>query len=296
MNPLTTSKVLNEKIKLSQTVTGKPLNIGKGFKALSFKHDQFGCLMDPLIMMDHYTMSSPTFGAHPHAGMSAVSILFEDSLGHFNNRDSIGNNIDLQPGDVYWLKAGKGAVHDEKPTEGSLIHGLQIFVNLPKSLKHDTPDSLHVPSQEIPVITGDNYRVRVVLGESNGVISAKSPALPFTALDTYFKNNGTYTHKVISNQALLIYAVDGSIDIKLDEKEIYLPEQQSIAIHVGPAIQHLRLSSTKKSHAVVLQGSPVKEPFIQKGAFVMSSSDELDQATAAYENGLLGSISDKHIG
>ena len=101
MNPLTTSKVLNEKIKLSQTVTGKPLNIGKGFKALSFKHDQFGCLMDPLIMMDHYTMSSPTFGAHPHAGMSAVSILFEDSLGHFNNRDSIGNNIDLQPGDVY---------------------------------------------------------------------------------------------------------------------------------------------------------------------------------------------------
>ena len=112
-------------------VEGKQLSIGEGFEAISFKHDLFGGQMDPLVMVDHYTMTGPTFGAHPHAGMSAVSVLFEDSVGQFNNRDSLGNDINLEPGDLYWLKAGSGAVHDEKPLPGAKIHGLQMFVNLP---------------------------------------------------------------------------------------------------------------------------------------------------------------------
>ena len=66
---------------------GKPLFIRSGFEALSFKHAMFDGLMDPLVMVDHYTMTKPTFGAHPHAGMSAVTVLFEDSQGAFNNRN-----------------------------------------------------------------------------------------------------------------------------------------------------------------------------------------------------------------
>ena len=194
MNMQSTSFSNHIDLQFSQSVAGKPLNIGEGFEALSFKHDQFGGLMDPLVMLDHYTMTRPTFGAHPHAGMSALSILFEDSEGVFNNRDSIGNNIDLLPGDAYWLMAGSGAVHDEKPAEGSRIHGLQIFVNLPQRHKYDAPASRHVSSSEIPVITGEGYRVRVVLGDSNGTSGLQSPALPLTALDTFLDAGGTYTH------------------------------------------------------------------------------------------------------
>lgn len=277
---------------ISQQVTGKPLILGSGFDALSFKHDQFQGLMDPLVMMDHYTMSSPTFGAHPHAGISALSILFEDSEGVFNNRDSLGNNIDLLPGDCYWLKAGSGAVHDEKPTLGSKTHGLQIFVNLPKQHKHDAPAALHVPSHTIPVVSGEGYRIRVVLGESNGAQGATSPALPFTVLDGFLEYQAEYSHQVADNQSLVVYAVSGDIDIKLGDLALHLPQRRAIAIQVKEVAQLLNFVSTQGAHFVILQGAPINEQFIQKGPFVMSNINELEQVTAAYEAGLLGSISE----
>lgn len=115
-------------------VTGNALSVGSGFTGIGFRHSQFEGTMDPIIMVDHYTMTVPTFGAHPHAGISAVSVIFEDSEGKFNNRDSLGNDFDIEAGDLYWLNAGSGALHDEAPRQGAKIHGLQIFVNLPVNL------------------------------------------------------------------------------------------------------------------------------------------------------------------
>ena len=106
------------KVHSPRATQGKPFSVGQGFTATSFKHPQFGGRMDPLIMVDHYQMTAPTFGAHPHAGLSAVSVLFEDSIGRFHNRDSLGNDFDLLPGDLYWLSAGSGVVHDEYPRAG----------------------------------------------------------------------------------------------------------------------------------------------------------------------------------
>ncbi|QQD17465.1 pirin family protein [Spongiibacter nanhainus] len=292
MNLQTTSRNEHKDVQLSQKVTGKPLRIGEGFEAMSFKHDQFDGLMDPLVMIDHYTMSRPTFGAHPHAGMSALSILFEDSEGVFNNRDSLGNNIDLLPGDAYWLKAGSGAVHDEKPTQGSRTHGLQIFVNLPQRHKHDAPTSRHVPSTAIPVIASEGHRVRVVLGDSNGTQGPQSPALPLTALDAFLDAGGTYTHDVNADQSLLVYSVHGEVTVQLGEQEIHLPEKQAIAMQSGARAQTLNLASAKGAHLVVLQGAPVREQFIQKGPFVMSTTADIQQVTAAYEAGQLGAIAE----
>lgn len=277
-------------IHLSQRVSGNPLSIDTGFQAQSFKHDQFDGLMDPLVMMDHFTMTEPTFGAHPHAGMSAVSMLFEDSKGVFNNQDSLGNNVDLNPGDAYWLKAGKGAVHDEKPTAGSCTHGLQIFVNLPKQYKHDAARSLHVSAKYIPIITGDNYRVRVVFGKSNGITGAMPPSLPFTILDAHLKKGGQYDHAVADDQSVLIYAVSGTVDLNLDQHTIKLFEGQAIAMQAGFYSTLLGLSGASDAHIVVLQGAPIREHFVQKGPFIMSTTQEINAVTAAYDAGQLGSI------
>lgn len=290
MKPQTTPSTTPKQPQFGRPVSGRPLNIGAGFEALSFKHDQFDGLMDPLVMLDHYTMSESTFGAHPHAGMSAVSILFEDSKGVFNNRDSLGNDLDLLPGDVYWLKAGSGAVHDEKPSEGSRTHGIQMFVNLPRHHKTDAPSALHLPTKSIPAISGEGYRVRVLLGKSNGTQGATPPALPFTALDAYLETGGVYSHQVDGHQSLLVYAISGDVQLNLGNQDILLREQQAIAIQLGETAEQLRLSSNNKAHFVALHGSPIREKFIQKGPFVMSNTHEIDRVTAAYEAGLLGSI------
>ena len=293
MNQQRIIRAESDKPQISAPVSGTELNIGSGFEASSFKFNQFGNLMDPIVMVDHYTMTSPTFGEHPHAGMSAVSVLFEDSTGHFNNKDSLGNNIDLEPGDAYWLKAASGALHDEKPTIDSVIHGLQIFVNLPRKNKFDEPDSLHVRNTEIPEIIGDRHRVRVVFGESNGIQGASSPAMPLTILDSYLEPEGSYKHAVEVDQSLFIFAVNGDVSIDIDGESLPLNSQQSIAIHTGSKETTLTLSSMEKSHIVVFQGSPIRERFVQKGPFVMSSSDDLEAVTKAYQEGAFASTKRK---
>src|SRR5579864_5018584 len=104
--------------RLGDIVTPAPHNIGTGFKARHFNEEMFAGRMDPLLMVDHFVMTEPTFQPHLHAGISAVTFIFEDAEGDFVNRDSLGNHLDLKPGDLYWLAASKGAVHDERPGAG----------------------------------------------------------------------------------------------------------------------------------------------------------------------------------
>ena len=189
-------------VEITHPDTGEIQMIGDGFKARSFKHTNFAGLMDPLIMVDHFTMTAPTFDSHAHAGMSAVSVLFEDSEGFFHNRDSLGQDIDLAPGDLYWLKAGRGAVHNEASRPDARTHALQVFVNLPGHMKQDAPTSRHVPAATMPVLNGPGYRTRLVLGTSNGMTGSPSPALPMTILDVNLAPGGAFSHHPGADQGV----------------------------------------------------------------------------------------------
>lgn len=194
---------------------GESLSIRAGFSARSFRARDIGPAMDPLVLVDHYVMTEPTFGTHPHAGLSAVSLLLQDSEGRFHNRDSLGNDFDLLPGDLYWLKAGSGAVHNESPREGSRIHGLQIFVNVPQELRYEEPSSLLVRRQDMPVLSNNEHRVYVALGESNGVASATSPGLPMTILDGQLTHNGSFEHELTAGRNAWVQAIDGAIEVSV---------------------------------------------------------------------------------
>lgn len=241
-------------------------------------------------MVDHFVMSQPTFGEHPHAGMSAVSVLFEDSVGVFNSQDSLGNNDDLKPGDLYWLKAGRGATHDEKPVADGIAHGLQIFVNLPSKSKSDSPRAFHISSRDMPVIKSSDFRVRVVLGQSNDVVGQKSPCFPLTILDAYLNPKGHYKHKIQGDQSLWAYAVTGQISLSLEGMHFALSEGEAIAIHINTKQAEPSLAADDGAHAVLLQGAPIREQFVQRGPFVMSNSSELDAIVVAHKQGRLGSI------
>ncbi len=269
---------------------GEPFTVGTGFKALSLKHAMFGGLMDPLVMVDHYTMTEPTFGAHAHAGMSAVTVLFEDSKGAFNNRDSLGNDIDLQPGDLYWLNAGSGAVHDEKPVPGAVAHGLQMFVNLPARLKHRTPETLHVTADTMPLIESSGARVRVVLGQSNGLIGASSPALPMTILDAKIEPSGHFEHQVAAGHSQWIYAVKGSIELSDGTAFVTVKAGEALAARAMPDSAILTMRAHTDSHAVIVTGEPINEAFVQRGPFVMSTEAEIAEIEAAYREGRLGKL------
>lgn len=266
---------------------GEKMSRGKGFKALSFIHRQLDGLMDPLIMVDHFTMTAPTFAPHAHAGLSAVSVLFEDSTGSFRNRDTLGNDIELSPGDLYWLKAARGAVHDEAPTPGSHTHALQIFVNLPAAQKLDPPASRHVAATQMPVIEGPGHRVRVMTGQSNGVIGATPPALPLTILDISLQAGGNFTHRADRQDAAWLHLIRGEVEVVIDGTRHRLSGDMALATHGAGEI---RLQSGDGGQAVLLGGTPLREPFVQKGPFAMRDADQLEAVIAAHAAGELGTI------
>lgn len=274
----------------SAPIAPKYLEIGNGFTALSFKHASFDEIMDPLIIVDHFRMSKPTFGAHGHAGISAVSVLFEDSEGAFNSRDSLGNNIDLKPGDLYWLKAGKGAMHDEKPLPGARTHGLQMFVNLPASQKHEAPEAVHVKAGAMPIIKSATHRVRVVLGESNGVRGATSPALPLSILDAELPAGGLYTHLLPAGQSAWIHPIKGDANIRVEGESVALGGKEALVIQAGRNGARVTLASDDRAQLALIAGAPIGEKFIQRGPFAMANEADLDAAEAAYQRGEFGSI------
>ncbi len=266
---------------------GKPIVIAEGFSAQSYDHGAFRGLMDPLIMVDHFVMTEPTFGTHAHAGMSAVTVMFEDSEGAFRNRDSLGNDLDLAPGDLYWFKAARGAIHNEAPRPGSRTHALQVFVNLPADQRHAAPDAFHLPAHKIPRIQGDRASARLVLGESHGMVGASAPDIPLTLLDIDIGSGGQFTHHGHTDQHAWALAITGSSQVTWNAASIELTAGTAIAVAGASDID---ISSDAGAHIVLFRGSPLRQAFVQRGPFVMGSAAELDAVEADYKSGRLGSI------
>ena len=273
---------------------GNLFKIGSGFNALAFRDNDFSGKMDPLVMVDHYRMILPTFGPHPHAGLSAVSVIFEDSIGPFHNRDSLGNDFDIMPGDLYWLKAGAGVIHDESPRPGSKIHGLQVFVNLPAHKKQSSPESFLVKNEDIKIYQKDGVRARIILGESNGIKSIKSPVQDMTIIDGFLNSHCTFVHQTKPDENSWIYSVEGDLKLLIDSKEINILQGSAVTISnndtsEGTTLQFINEQS-ERTHFVLFSALPVGEKYIQKGPFIMSTHEEIIKVESDYAAGKLGSL------
>lgn len=278
-------------LELSEVIKGVGMSSGAGFTARGFRERQFDGLMDPLIMVDHFVMTEPTFGPHPHAGLSAVSLLFEDSEGRFHNRDSLGNNLDLLPGDLYWLKAARGVVHDEKTRPGARTHGLQFFVNLPARHKNDEPAALHVPAARMPVLEGEGYRLRVVLGEFDGVLGARPPALPLNLVEGRLSAGTAIDHGLQPGLSAWLYAAAGGLTLSVGGLSRTLAEGESLALrNTSPQALSFSIQADLDAHVVLIEAEPLRECFVQKGPFVMSTLEELARANRDYAKGLMGEL------
>lgn len=266
---------------------GRTIRIGDGFEAKSYQHADFQGLMDPLIMVDHFRMTMPTFGTHAHAGLSAVTVMFEDSTGAFHNRDSLGNDVDLAPGDLYWFKAAQGAIHNEAPRPGARTHALQVFVNLAEENRHDAPSAFHLSAKDIQKLPGDRATARLVLGESNGVAGAAAPDVPLTLLDIDIQAGGQFTHQGDSRHNAWILGIKGTSTVSWNAGTADLMPGKAIAF--AGAID-ISFFSAQGAHAVLFRGPPLRQTFVQRGPFAMGNAAELDAVEADYRAGRLGSI------
>lgn len=275
--------------RLGKGVRGVAHEIGSGFRALHFSEEMFGGLMDPLLMVDHFVMTAPTFEPHLHAGISAVTAMFEDSVGRFLNRDTLGRHVALEAGDLYWLAAAQGAAHEERPDEGARVHALQIFVNLPGRLKSEPPRALHVRAEEIPVIKGEGFRVRVVLGRSGAVAGAAGTPEEMTMLDGYLDAGSRFSHPLAEGHQGWVYAVSGSLILSCGDERSRLEAGEAIAVAGGGATE-IGIEADKPAHFVLMAARPIREPFVKHGPLVMSTIEDIRKTIADFSEGRFGRI------
>jgi redox-sensitive bicupin YhaK (pirin superfamily) len=275
-------------LKVHQRLSVQALQHGEGFRALGIRAD--ADILDPFLMVDHYWMSQPTFGAHPHAGLSAVTYMFDDAQTGFRNRDSHGNDSIIRPGDLHWTVSGSGVIHDEVPVEpGRVAHGLQIFVNLAEADKHVAPRAIRIDREHMPVVQqASGAQARVVFGRYDDGAQARAPVetLPTdaTLLDVTFAQPGGFSYSVPAGHTAILLVVSGNVRAEGTD----VAAGQAVAFSRRGGL--LKLHSPEGGRAVLFLGTPLKEPVVRRGPFAMTNAADLARAAADYQAGRMGHL------
>lgn len=256
-------------------------------------------LISPFLGIDLFSMPSACFGPHPHAGMSAVTVMLPESEGAVINRDSLGDHSVIAPGDLHWTQAGRGMIHEEVPQErGKAAVGLQVFVNLQRADKQTEPFVCRVAAQDMPVVPLGPDRtqgasLRVVAGEYRGYQS------PIAQERRWLTQVNIWDLTVPANQqsqveippghnAFLIFC-EGSILVQ--EKQI-TNEATVVLFEKSAAAAQVAIESGETTlRAVMFTGMPIDEPVVAGGPFTGSSVEEILSFQNAFTRGDMGSLS-----
>ncbi|MCC2643147.1 MAG: uncharacterized protein K0S45_3560 [Nitrospira sp.] len=229
-------------------------------------------------------------GEHPHRGFETVTIMYHGKVAH---RDSTGSGGVIGPGDVQWMTAASGIVHEELHEKafaerGGLLEGIQLWVNLPRAFKMSTPRYQTLVRDHIPTVDlgGGAGSLRVIAGAFGGV---RGPAKTFTPVHLYDLRLKAGHQTELSlpegfNSSLFLLhgqiVINGSQVMK--EAEIALFEQRG---------ERLSVEAKEDATILVLSGEPISEPIARYGPFVMNTRDEIIQAMQDYQAGKMGHLS-----
>jgi redox-sensitive bicupin YhaK (pirin superfamily) len=219
--------------------------------------------------------------------------MFEDSTGAFLNRDSLGEQSRIDPGDLHWTQAASGMLHEEVPeTPGADCHGLQMFVTLSEENELKPPQVFHLNSADVPEATpADGVRIRVLCGESNGVVSPLNELLtPITLLDIHLEPNAIVTHELPENYFALAMVIHGEVRVDNSEHLTSVVQHQAIAFDQdGDAVRFA--SGSTGAHLLLGAGAPTGRNNVWAGPFCLSSQQKANDAIDRYQQGRMGILS-----
>jgi redox-sensitive bicupin YhaK (pirin superfamily) len=251
--------------------------------------------ISPFIGIDSFTMPQPFFGPHPHAGMSAVTLLFPEAEGGFINRDSLGSHNLISPGDLHWTQAGAGMMHEEVPSEpGKATLGLQVFVNLSRANKQADPVAFHVDQSEMPTAQVEGGNVRVVAGKFDTATGAlQSPICDDPRWLTQVKMLDV-TLAIGASLHIPVKAGDNAFFVirsgtfQAPDQEI--PAQAAIIFEPQGAVASLQAGS-QPLRGVFFSGTPIDEPIFPGGSFMGNNAQDIEEYTLRYKRGEMGQLS-----
>jgi quercetin 2,3-dioxygenase len=240
---------------------------------------------DPFLMLDDFHSSNPSdymagFPWHPHRGIETITYVFEGRIEH---GDSMGNAGAIGSGDVQWMTAGSGIIHQEMPkrTASDKLWGIQLWANLPASHKMMLPRYRGIEGWEIPEVPFENgVKIKVVCGEISGVRGpVRDIVIEPELLDVTVPAGVTFIHKVKLGHTIFAYVLDGEGDFG----EKHGPESVILYEHEGDEVEIKATGSPVRF--LLVSGKPINEPIAWGGPIVMNTEEELNVAFEELENG-----------
>lgn len=266
--------------------------VGDGFPVRTLlSYNTRGAEISPFLLLDYAGPASfePSelqrgVGMHPHRGFETVTIVYKGEVEH---KDNAGNAGKIGPGDVQWMTAARGILHEERHSQafsqqGGMLEMIQLWVNLPAKDKMSPPHYQEIVNAKIPVVALPNQagNARVIAGKLGEVTG---PARTFTPINLWdFRlNAGSEVNLPLPdgfNTAVLV--LDGSVTI--NGGEVLLSKELALFDRVGDQI---KLQANQDSIVLVMNGEPIEEPIVGYGPFVMNTNAEISQAMKDFNAG-----------
>jgi len=243
--------------------------------------------LDPFLLLDHFQSKNPAdyqagFPLHPHRGIETVTYLLAGAVRH---RDSVGNAGEIGAGDLQWMSAGRGIMHEEMPQvrpEG--VAGFQLWVNLPAKQKMSAPRYQNIHAAEIPELRRDSgATVRVIAGTVDGVTGpiAGIVAEP-TYLDVSLAGGGTFAQPIPRGHSAFAYVFEGEARVGAGDGKI-VAAPKLVVWGDGDSIE-VRAEKTP-ARFLLVSGQPLNETIARYGPFVMNTQEEIQQTLRELQQG-----------
>lgn len=272
--------------------------VGDGFPVRSiFSYHEFGAQMSPFLLMDYagptsFTPSSKQrgVGEHPHRGFETVTLVYAGEVAH---RDSAGGGGTIKTGEVQWMTAGSGLVHEELHSKefskhGGMMEMVQLWVNLPKKHKLTSPRYQTITNQQLPEMNFPNINttVRIIAGECNHVIGPAKTFSPINLWDIRMLANTESSFSVPTGHTASLFVLSGNVELNggknLEAGEMAIMEREG---------SNFSIKAMKDAKVLFLGGEAINEPIVGYGPFVMNTREEIQQAVSDYQNGKMGHLS-----
>ncbi|MBC7751720.1 MAG: pirin family protein [Candidatus Saccharibacteria bacterium] len=259
-----------------------------------FSHYELGNTISPFLLLDHIgpeqlqPMSQRKgVSDHPHRGFETVTIVYKGEIEH---KDSKGSGGIIGAGDVQWMTAAAGIVHQEVFSKafrerGGAFEMIQLWVNLPARDKLSAPGYQSLTSDQIPTIELPNGigSVRVIAGQFNGQSGPAKTHTRINILDVKMRSGQSATFNAEAGDTALVYLVSGRLQFDKTEKM----EDAGLAV-MSSNESDFSVETLGDSHFLILSGEPINEPIFGRGPFIMNSYEEILQAFEDSKNGELG--------
>ncbi|KIX15361.1 pirin family protein [Dethiosulfatarculus sandiegensis] len=247
-------------------------------------------LFDPFLMLDHFQSDNPGdyapgFPWHPHRGIETITYMLAGQVEH---KDSLGNQGVIKPGEVQWMTAGSGIIHQEMPIvqKDTPFLGFQIWANLPRSHKMTSPRYREVKAKEIPALTQPNQaEIKVIAGNLSGTRGpVREVIIEPIILDITLPSLEELELPIKRGLKAVIYIFQGQGAVGDIAKGGAFMDSGSVVLLDDGEILEMRAGG-QTMRALLLAGRPIVEPVCWRGPIVMNTEEELDLAFREYKNG-----------